>query len=106
MKFPLAVLDLMQAFSEQSSWQIYSRNKTVINPDFSCTFFVFLKLQPDALKRDSALNSTFNSFQFAFKVSDCISAVLEQKDIMHCLAFPSALLGAPFHIDNRTVIFG
>ena len=22
---------------------------------------------------------------------------------MHCLAFPSALFGAPFHIDNRTV---
>ena len=31
---------------------------------------------------------------------------IEQKDIitpMHCLAFPSALFGAPFHIDNRTV---
>ena len=31
---------------------------------------------------------------------------IEQKDIitpMHCLAFPSALFGAPFHIDNRTI---
>ena len=31
---------------------------------------------------------------------------IEQKDIitpMHCLAFPSALFSAPFHIDNRTV---
>ena len=31
---------------------------------------------------------------------------IEQKDIItpiHCLAFPSALFGAPFHIDNRTV---
>ena len=31
---------------------------------------------------------------------------IEQKNIitpMHCLAFPSALFGAPFHIENRTV---
>ena len=31
---------------------------------------------------------------------------IEQNDIitaMHCFAFPSALFGAPFHIDNRTV---
>ena len=33
---------------------------------------------------------------------------IEQKDIitpMHCLAFPSALFGAPFHIDNRTFAY-
>ena len=74
------------------------------------------------MRSHSALNSTFNSSALlllhscllSHRVSDfriLASAVkkrskIEQKDIitpMHCLAFPSALFGAPFHIDNRTV---
>ena len=75
------------------------------------------------MRSHSALNSTFNSSALlllytpvCFHTECRISAFwqvrfkkrskIEQKDIitpMHCLAFPSALFGAPFHIDNRTV---
>ena len=78
------------------------------------------------IRSHSALNSTFNSsallllhsgvLRFAFTPSVGFphfgmcglknGAKIEQKNIitpMHCLAFPSALFGAPFHIDNRTV---
>ena len=66
----------------------------------------------------SALNSTFNSSALLLLHSCLLShrvfwrvrfkkrSKIEQKDIitpMHCLAFPSALFGAPFHIDNRTI---
>ena len=72
------------------------------------------------MRSHSALNSTFNSCccytPVCFHTECRISAFwrvrfkkrskIEQKDIitpMQCLAFPSALFGAPFHIDNRTV---
>ena len=45
-------------------------------------------------------------FAFTPSVGSQKRSKIEQKDIitpMHCLAFPSALFGAPFHIDNRTV---
>ena len=85
-----------------------------------------LPLSYRQIRSHSALNSTFNSsallllyssaLRFAFTPSigsphfgKCglkKQSKIEQEDIitpMHCLAFPSALFGAPFHIDNRTV---
>ena len=89
-------------------------------------YFHHIPLSYRQIRSHSALNSAFNSsallllhsgtLQFAFTPSvgsphfgECSLKKLskiEQKDIitpMHCLAVPSALFGAPFHIDNRTV---
>ena len=69
--------------------------------------FQFIRFAAAALRYASVCFHTerrISAFwRVQFKKTEC---KIEQKDIitpMHCLAVPSALFGAPFHIDNRTV---
>ena len=69
--------------------------------------FQFIRFAADILQCASVCFHTEHRISAFWKVRFKKRSKIEQKDIitpMHnCLAFPSALFGAPFHIDNRTV---
>ena len=90
--------------------------------EFSLTYTPFISPNSQSLRTELH----FQFIRFAAAVLQCASVCfhtehrisafwkmrfkkrskIEQKDIitpMHCLAFPSTLFGAPFHIDNRTI---
>ena len=68
--------------------------------------FQFIRFAAAILQCASVCFHTEHRISAFWKVWFKKRSKIEQKDIitpMHCLAFPSALFGAPFHIDNRTV---
>ena len=68
--------------------------------------FQFIRFAAAILQCASVCFHTEHRISAFWKVRFKKRSKIEQKDIitpMHCLAFPSALFGAPFHIDNRTV---
>ena len=68
--------------------------------------FQFIRFAAAILQCASVCFHTEHRISALWKVRFKKRSKIEQKDIitpMHCLAFPSALFGAPFHIDNRTV---
>ena len=68
--------------------------------------FQFIRFAAAILQCTSVCFHTEHRISAFWKVRFKKRSKIEQKDIitpMHCLAFPSALFGAPFHIDNRTV---
>ena len=68
--------------------------------------FQFIRFAAAILQCASVCFHTEHRISAFWKVRLKKRSKIEQKDIitpMHCLAFPSALFGAPFHIDNRTV---
>ena len=68
--------------------------------------FQFIRFAAAILQCASVCFHTEHWISAFWKVRFKKRSNIEQKDIittMHCLAFPSALFGAPFHIDNRTV---
>ena len=68
--------------------------------------FQFIRFAAAILQCASVCYHTEHRISAFWKVRFKKRSKIEQKDIitpMHCLAFPSALFGAPFHIDNRTV---
>ena len=67
--------------------------------------FQFIRFAASILQCASVCFHTEHRISAFWKVRFKKRSKIEQKDIitpMHCLAFPSALFGAPFHIDNRT----
>ena len=66
--------------------------------------FQFIRFAAAILQCASVCFHTEHRISAFWKVRFKNRSKIEQ-DItpMHCLAFPSALFGAPFHIDNRTV---
>ena len=68
--------------------------------------FQFIRFAAAILQCASVCFHTEHRISAFWKVRFKKRSKIEQKDIitpMHCLAFPSALFGAPFHIDNCTV---
>ena len=68
--------------------------------------FQFIRFAAAILQCASVCFHTEHRISAFWKVRFKKRSKIEQKDIitpMHCLAFPSALFGAPFHTDNRTV---
>ena len=68
--------------------------------------FQFIRFAAAILQCASVCFHTEHRISAFWKVRFKKRSKIEQKDNitpMHCLAFPSALFGAPFHIDNRTV---
>ena len=68
--------------------------------------FQFIRFAAAILQCASVCFHTEHRISAFWKVRFKKRSKIEQQDIitpMHCLAFPSALFGAPFNIDNRTV---
>ena len=68
--------------------------------------FQFIRFAAAILQCASVCFHTEHRISAFWKVRFKKRSKIEQKDIitpMHCVAFPSTLFGAPFHIDNRTV---
>ena len=67
--------------------------------------FQFIRFAAAILQCASVCFHTEHRISAFWKVQFKKRSKIEQKDMtpMHCLAFPSALFGAPFHSDNRTV---
>ena len=97
-----------------TSWWLYenvsSNNTPFISPNSQSLrtelHFQFIRFAAAILQCASVCFHTEHRISAFWKVRFKKRSKIEQKDIitpMHCLAFPSALFGAPFHIDNRTV---